>query len=350
MTNDSVAPKKKQLGLTPKQLELRRNVIGGTDSSAILGVSTYRNAFNVYEEKVGIEAPRGDMSPEALWGLILEPVIRDWYRQETGISVRKPRGLLRHPEHRWLGGHLDGAAADRVLEVKTARTGADWGEPGSDEIPLAYKVQVLHYLLVTGLKRADVAVLIGGSDYRVYSVYADAQSLRDLYDEIREFREKHIIPRVPPEFDGSASASRYIRRRYPADDGSQLVAMPHQYAILDDFLHARHKAALWTKQEERLKQAIQAAMGEARALLAPGLKITYGKAKDHEETEWKLYAEALERAFPCTCNALPENRAHTNACALSQMAFARSMYTRTVEGVRRFTVKATAPQLEGGPP
>ena len=49
------------------------------------------------------------------------------------------------------------------------------GEPGTDEIPDYYMTQVQHYLAVTGVKTADVAVLIGGNDFRIYTIEADEE-------------------------------------------------------------------------------------------------------------------------------------------------------------------------------
>ena len=65
--------------------------------------------------------------------------------------------------------------AKKLLECKTANlySQGDWGEPGTDAIPLPYLCQCLWYLGITNLPEIDVAVLLGGSDLRIYTITRD---------------------------------------------------------------------------------------------------------------------------------------------------------------------------------
>jgi predicted phage-related endonuclease len=94
--------------------------------------------------------------------------------------------------------NLDGVADNRVLEIKTARTAKGWGEEGSDLIPLPYLIQVQHYMAVTAFPVADVAVLIGGSDFRLYEVPADAELQAGIIEQEAELWGR-IQRRDPPD-------------------------------------------------------------------------------------------------------------------------------------------------------
>lgn len=327
----------KHRGLTPKQLEIRRGVLGGTDAPAVLGISNWRNAFDVYAEKVGdVPLVAREPSPEMLWGLILEDPIRAYYAELHEVKVRKPRGLIRHETHRWLGGHIDGdvVGTERGLEIKTARWPRDWGESGSDEIPAVYRAQVWVYMLVTGKRVWDVAALIGGSEYREYTIEWRPEIL-DFLAELHDWWQAHVVARVPPEYDGSAQATAFLRRQYPADDGSTLVALPHQYEPLQAYARARARAEAWKRQQDMYAQIIQDAMGPARKLESPVLSATLSSVKGYGKVNWKLYAESLEKMvgqiatgdYPITSDPVEE------------VGTLKSLYTTDVEPTRRFSVE-----------
>ena len=164
-------------------LAQRRLGIGGSDAAAVLGLSKWKTPLALWQEKSG-QAPDDDSDSEPmLCGRVLEPVIRQQYAQRTGRTVRLPEQILAHPQHNWMLANIDGITeCGRIVEIKTARTGADWGEAGTDQIPQAYLLQVQHYMAVTGCAVADIAVLIGGADYRMYEVQADAELQAMLID------------------------------------------------------------------------------------------------------------------------------------------------------------------------
>lgn len=333
----------KRRGLTPKQLELRKGVLGGTDTGAVLGISKWRNAFNVYAEKVG-DAPLvvSEPSPEMLWGLLLEDPIRRYYAELHEKKVRRPRGLVRHEKHPWMGGHLDGEAEDRGLEIKTARWSSDWGETGSEEIPAVYRAQVWWYMAVTGLRLFDVAVLIGGSDYREYTLEWKPE-IDDLVAEMHDWWFAHVVPRIPPDWDGSEAGTQYLRRQYPAENGSTLVALPHQYEPLQAYKDARARAELWKRQQDMYGQIIQAAMGEAKKLESPILTATLGNVKSYGKVNWKVYATALEEMI----GQLVLGTYPLKDDPIETVGTLKSLYTTPVDATRRFEVKIHGPQELG---
>lgn len=189
----------------------RRTGIGGSDVAPILGLSPYRTPLDVYREKRGEAGDDSDSAPK-LWGRLLEPVIRQRYSDVTGRAVLVPNGMLRHQRHHFMVANLDGFTEDRrVFEAKTARTGAGWGEPGTDEVPDEYALQVQHYLAVTGFPVADVAVLIGGSDFRIYVVEADPSLQSDLIEAEAEFWDRVVRGDEPPPVSFAEAQQRYGR-------------------------------------------------------------------------------------------------------------------------------------------
>jgi len=176
--------------VTPEQrtawLEERRTGIGGSDAAAAVGLSKWRTPLELFLDKRG-ELETAENEP-MLWGHLLEPVIRQEYANRTGRTVSVPEGIIRHPTVQFALMTPDGIAdGSRVLQVKTARTADGWGEEGSGDIPQEYVLQTQHEMFVTGLPVADVAVLIGGSDFRLYIVEADADLQAMLIEQERQF-------------------------------------------------------------------------------------------------------------------------------------------------------------------
>ncbi|QEM67530.1 YqaJ viral recombinase family protein [Geobacter sp. FeAm09] len=256
-------------------LRARRSGIGGSDAAAVLGVSRYATAYQVYLDKRG-ELPEQPESPAMFWGRALEPAIRRCYADATGRTVRVPGRIVRHPHRPYLLATLDGITDDgRVLEIKTARSAEGWGEPGSDEIPEAYLCQVQHYLMVTGLETADVAVLIGGQDFRLYEVGAD----RELQD-LMAGQEAEFWGRVergePPEAASLADLAH--RFRHPV--AATVPAPPRAVAAVAGLKLLRDEMKRLEAEEERLKIIVQSCMGEREGLTIDGrLAATWKAAK-----------------------------------------------------------------------
>lgn len=187
---------------TPEWLSERKNGIGGSDSPAVLGLSKWRSPLEIYFDKID---PKLDLDPkilteDQLWGLLHEPTIRQQYANRTGHEVTTIAGICQSEENPWMLATVDGVCQSEgiLIEIKTANSRDGWGEPGTDEIPDAYKIQVHHNMSVTGLEVAHVPVLIGKSDFRIYIVHADKGLQRIITDKESRFWES-VQRRIPPK-------------------------------------------------------------------------------------------------------------------------------------------------------
>ena len=285
-------------------LSARRSGIGGSDAAAIIGVSPWRTPLDVYLDKTGQGVEQADSDP-MLWGRLLEPVVRQRYADVTGREVLVPdvpNGIVVHPSIPYmlttLDGYVDGAVR-RVVEVKTARSGADWGEPGSDEIPDYYLPQVQHYLAVTGFSVADIAVLIAGSDFRIYTVEANPE-FQELLIAAESVFWDHVQNGIPP----APVCAADVLRMYPRDDGRSVVASDDVLADMELAAALRQSiksAELELEGDKKegvlgVMDRIKTAIGQASSLLHPttGKPIaTWKAAKDGTETDWEAVARSL---------------------------------------------------------
>lgn len=179
--------------------EERRTGIGGSDAAAAIGLSPWMSPFDLWEVKTGLQ-PGPEQNEPMLWGKLLEDIIRREYARRTGMEVEYIPDLIRHPDHPFMFCHLDGRVGRQgraILEVKCARTALGWGEPETDEIPLPYLTQCHHNMAVTAAEVCDVAVLIGGNDFRLYQVSRDIEIEQRLIDGEADFW-RHVISQEPP--------------------------------------------------------------------------------------------------------------------------------------------------------
>jgi predicted phage-related endonuclease len=86
---------------------------------------------------------------------------------------------------------------------------------------VAYQCQVLHQLAVTGHAWADVAVLIGGQDFRIYRVNRDEDKIADLIARETVFWQ-HVLMDTQPAPDGSDDAGAALSWLFPRDDGQTI--------------------------------------------------------------------------------------------------------------------------------
>lgn len=236
----------------------RRLGIGGSDVAPILGLSPWATPLDVYLDKIG-EAPEREDTPAMAWGRAMEPLLRQAYEAQTGRRVLVPAESFVHPEHAFMRANVDGEIDDAIgFEGKTARTGEGWGEPGTDEVPDAYGLQVQHYMIVRGWVQVDIAVLIGGSDFRIYTVEADPQVQRDLIDLEREFWHR-VETRNPPEPRTFAEVQQRFGRSAAA---GMVVADDDAFNAWASLQDARRIAKEAEEREEAAKAELMRTLGD----------------------------------------------------------------------------------------
>lgn len=288
-----------------KWLEERRKGIGGSDIAAIMGLSPFRTAYQVYQEKRReVEDFQGTATMD--WGKRMEPAIRQWYSDTTGRSVRLPE-IMQHSKHPFMLATLDGFTDDpRGVEIKTARSGKGWGEPGTNEIPDYYALQVHHYMIITGFPVFDVPVSIGGSSPVLYEVPADKEIQEMILDAAANFWQR-VVDGNPPEPVTYADA---VARFGKINAAGSVIASQEVVDAWGSMKAARKAVEDFTAKEEEAKGRLIIAIGEGgdELVTADGQRLcTYklGKgitrldSKSFAEDNPELYQKYLKTAEPC---------------------------------------------------
>ncbi|NIP56108.1 hypothetical protein GWN42_31215 [candidate division KSB1 bacterium] len=281
--------------------------ISASRGAAILGLSKYRTPVEVWLEimeqhKPGFCESNGFVKPERQYnaamqyGHAFEDAIVGLYESETGLVVHDREIFYQHVDYIYITTHIDGYAGrndtldalhtgfsdNRLYEAKTANIRAwreSWGEPGTDEIPADYMVQVLHQMICTGYEEADIAVLILPENqdwlaenardmsqidpgsiaraladlgfFKIYTVKKNERLQSRMIEAYREFWETNILGENPPE------PQKYddIRRIVPAPSGT-ILANETLEALCGEYSQTNAALKAATDRKSELKKMI----------------------------------------------------------------------------------------------
>lgn len=192
-----------------KWLAERRTGIGGSDAAAILGVSKRKTALHVWSEKMGLSEDFPSTERMKM-GLRMEKAILQEYQSRVKCKMVYPSAkgeVLRHPDLPFLLGSLDAIASKGserwVVDAKNVdwMFSESWGADGSGKAPEDLVVQVLHYMMVGGFPKADLAALFGGNTLRIVTIHRDDNLIAKMRELEIDFWNKHVVSGVPPAPD-----------------------------------------------------------------------------------------------------------------------------------------------------
>lgn len=292
-------------------LRARRSGLGASETAAVLGLSPWKTALDVYLDKTGPE-PVADVetSEATAWGNLLEPVVaRRTVRvhPELGKLVPTP-GLLAHPEHSWMLATIDFGLADRgsrsapvreLLEVKTTSVHnyrANWidGVP-----PAMIQVQCQQQMAVTGLDVAWVTCFVGGDSgpgrlAKPYPVQRSEAVIEQLITYGGAWWSEFVLAGKRPE-PTFADRSK-LAALYPADDSLDSVPVTDELeTALADLLDARRRIKEEEEREAAAVFKLKTAMGSRTAIAGPDgdVLVTW-----KEQTSRRLDQKALAADHP----------------------------------------------------
>ena len=275
----------------------RSKYIGGSDIGAILGLSPFKSPLAVWMEKTGKEVKTVDSLP-LRFGSFVEEFVANEYAKATGFALRHDESIYIHPDYSYMSAHIDrfvhtdglDQAATKILECKTANpfSRAQWGEPGSDQIPLHYLTQVTWYLAITGIERADIAVLIGNTDFRIYTILRDPELENLVLEKAHHFWHEHVLKDIPPPAQTPEDCQLLFQR---SDPSKTLEANAETLALLERLQTLHYQGNACDEEITALKTQIMAQMQDAEVLAHQGQVLATWKAP---KASYRLDAKRLE--------------------------------------------------------
>lgn len=254
-------------------LRARHAGIGGSDVSAILGLSRFRGPWSVWRDKVDKVVEPGWGNNMAEWGHRHEPAIAlrfsevladKWpdcqvidpgdytsvWANDTLVPLFCTPDRLITRDKRWVAS----------LEEKCAwhKAAKEWEK----HVPFGYQAQLQFTMLCCGVRHGFFAVLLNGCEFRWYEMERNDRFIQKVMPKLRRFWEC-VTTYTPPSVDFSQSTARSIAAHYD-DPKDKRVELPEEFVRLDT-------------EREQLGQTISNAE-KRKACIDSQIKATLGNA------------------------------------------------------------------------
>lgn len=259
-------------------LSERKRGIGGSDAGAILGLNPYKSAFEVFADKIGLTEPKPDN--EAMrQGRDLEEYVAQRFSEQTGKKVHKVNSILYNSEYPFAFANIDRAVQGEKagLECKTAKC-LSMKRYKNGDYPEEYYCQCMHYMMVTGYSKWYLAVLIYGTELKIFEIARDKEEISALYEAEYQFWTKHVMKAIPPLPNGSKSVDRVIATMYPQSDCHRITLGP----VSEDLKRLQEIKALiaeYDKERRRLEQNIKLYMKDCEEGVASEFQVIWRTQK-----------------------------------------------------------------------
>lgn len=278
--------------------EFRATGLGGSDIAAIMGISPYRTALDVWLEKTGRQAPQDISNVEAVyWGTVNEAAVADrWARDHPECVVRRLNATLVGRSADWKRANLDRLVVEggrpSVLEIKTAS--AFKAEEWDGGVPPYYLTQVTWYLAITGWDMAHVAVLIGGNDYREFDVPRDEEDVRAVTEAATDFWDNYVVKGVMPQVVGADAPTLAGLIPQEADGLATPADMAEADLLIATYQMARERERVSKAQAEDAQAKLCAIIGGAKGIETDTAKVTWTRGERRRFDSKRFRAENAE--------------------------------------------------------
>lgn len=289
--------------------------LGGSDAAAVCGISPWKTARDLYDEKVHkkITEQEGDGWVAKEMGKLLEELVVQIFMKRTNTNPYAVRKMFRHPLYPFMIADcdyfvmLDGKIY--VIECKTSFTYQTWGwEDGN--IPPHYVLQGRHYMAVANVDGVIFLCLHGNKEDSLYirRLERDLDQEEALIRQEAYFWKKNVLPKKPPKYTEKADlVLNSIQGRYGIQEEKKVILPPSYAANISDYLKLKEKKSalgLQMKQiEEQMKLAyapIQEAMegAETAVIEAGGVRYQAGYSRKVSTSIYKDSLEVLQMLHP----------------------------------------------------
>lgn len=280
----------------------RTTFIGGSDAAAILGISPWKSAFQLYQEKIGAYVE--DVTPQKqrifARGKRWEPVVVEMLvdeLQDRGHDVQIIARNARYQDREFpfmeceldLELLIDGEECNTEMKTVHPFAAKAWGEPGTDELPIYYAAQCMHGLMIKPRQKCIVAALIGADDLRIHQIERDEETIAGIRAKELAFWQR-VQDRNPPDPETAVD----VKWLYAKDAGEVAEADDELLRLVGELHFHKTTAKHAETAIERISTQIKLAMGNAALLLYEGRPIaTWKSNKPSRETDWQAIAGEL---------------------------------------------------------
>ena len=280
--------------------EKRREGIGGSDASIVMGVSPFSSRLELWTTKVeGFKIDNTDNKPYLDWGNLLEPLIIQRY---CNITKRKVfTDITFDKRFECMIGNVDGVVESSnrkergILEIKTKNAFAHWEKDWKEgNVPLYYKMQLQHYLAVSGYSWGSFAILdLGSMELIWFDVERDNDLINHLIKEEQDFWYT-VVNKIKPEPDSSKVCNDFLRSYYPEsvkDTFIDLTGVEEAIEQSDILIQSKKLAKSVKESEMGAKNYFMDLMGDNEKAFGDDFSISWKSMGNKESFDIKSFKD-----------------------------------------------------------
>lgn len=262
-------------------LEYRKQGIGGSDISAIMGQSPFCTARDLYYEKIDMSSTNNTEKEKNNWvakevGHRLEDLVAEIFSKKIGLKVYPIKKMFCHPTYSFMLANIDfliefSDGTKGILECKTTNYNCKekWD---NDTVPFNYELQCRHYMAVMNINVAYIACLYGNSEneFIIRKIERDFEIEQALISEEQYFWEEYVQKKVEPPYTEKADLIlQSLRTHYgSAKINTDPIILPKDSKeTIEKYLELKEEKSKLDKQSKKIEEEMKQAYSRLIQLL-----------------------------------------------------------------------------------
>lgn len=283
----------------------RQKFLGGADIAAVLGVSPWRTPVDLWADKrtpaTGAPRKRVFVRGERWESVVAEMLTLALEEEGHTIEIVGRNRRFIDAEHSMFAAEidyeirLDGEGDVTNVEIKTVHPfkAHEWGESGSDALPIWYTAQAMWGLGVApgARQRCIVAPLFGADELRTFEVLRDEETIGALRARALAFWTEHVLADVPPD----PTVLEDLSKLFPREGARPaLIADSHLEELILRLRAVKAELKAREAEGEQIEFELKRAMADCAEILVDGKAAVTWKSRPRT---W-LDQGALKEAHP----------------------------------------------------
>jgi len=279
----------------------RSKGIGGSDVGGIFGLSKWKSPLSIYMSKIEGDEEKDNQFIE--WGNKLEPIVAEKFSEVTGKKLLVREDTIVSDSHDFIIAHIDRQVENESagLEVKTATQykSSEW----DDQVPEEYILQCMHYMYCTGFDKWYICVLIGGNDFRWFTIERDQEMIDAIVEKEVEFWNEHVLKKVPPEPIGSDT--EFVNKLFSKSNGKTVQFDNGMDELLKDLTETKKSIKHMENVKKELENKLKVFLGNNEFGSSDKFRVSW-----KEQTRSGIDSKILKNEFPLVYGKVKTESSH----------------------------------------
>ena len=223
----------------------------------------------------------------------LKSFVANEFMLKSGKKVRNINGILRNDKYPFAIANIDRAVVGEKAFLECKVTNSFNKKEWIKTIPIHYKIQMNHYMAVTGASHCYVAVLIGNEELVIHKLEREEDYIEEIMKLEEIFWNNCILGNELPMPDGSSDYSKTLDILYKDSKCEELILFEAE-KILERYDEVVKIYKDFEKEKKAIEQYLKLQMKNYEIAYVGDRKITWKKQERNTIDTTRLKKEHPE--------------------------------------------------------